>query len=317
MNQPKTGLRRGDLVEVKTPDEILQTLDSEGALENLPFMPEMLQFCGKRFSVSNRALTVCFSGPGSRRGFHGNDVVTLEGLRCSGADHDGCQKACMIFWREAWLRRVDDELLPSKADIGGNERLQTRLKTLTGPERYYCQASELSKVADPLPRFERLGKYISGLRAANFNSLQMANSLRIWLFWRIRQIFLGIYPRGTKRITPEDSLYLQSGEWVEIKPINSIIETLDERGLNRGLYFSPDMRLLCGQRRRVRGRIDKIIVDGTGKMRQLRNTVCLEDATCGCDYMGFGMGGCARSELTYWREIWLRRAGGPYDPTPS
>jgi hypothetical protein len=317
MNQPKTGLRRGDLVEVKTPDEILQTLDSEGALENLPFMPEMLQFCGKRFSVSNRALTVCFSGPGSRRGFRGNDVVTLEGLRCSGADHDGCQKACMIFWREAWLRRVDDELLPSKADVGGNERLQTRLKTLAGPERYYCQASELSKVADPLPRFVRLGKYISGLRADNFNGLQMANSLRIWLFWRSFQIFLGIYPRGTKGPTPEDSLYLQSGEWVEIKPINSIIETLDERGLNRGLYFSPDMRLLCGQRRRVRGRIDKIIVDGTGKMRQLRNTVCLEDATCGCDYMGFGMGGCARCELTYWREIWLRRADGPYDPTPS
>ena len=76
--------------------------------------------------------------------------------------------------------------------------------------------------------------------------------------------------------------------------INSIIETLDARGLNRGLYFSPDMRLLCGQRRRVRGRIDKIIVDGTGKMRQLRNTVCLEEATCGCDYMGFGMGGCSR-----------------------
>ena len=52
-----------------------------------------------------------------------------------------------------------------------------------------------------------------------------------------------------------------------------------------------------------KGRLDKIIVDGTGQMRQLRNTVCLEGSTCGCSYMGFGMGGCARCELTYWREI--------------
>jgi hypothetical protein len=136
------------------------------------------------------------------------------------------------------------------------------------------------------------------------------------LFWRLRQIFLGVYPRGTKKSSPQESLNLKPGEWVEVKPIESIIETLDQRGLNRGLQFSPDMRLLCGQRRRVRGRIDKIIVDGTGKMRQLNNTVSLEDSTCGCDYMGFGMGGCARCELTYWREVWLTRVEGPTAPLP-
>src|SRR5438034_6219461 len=39
--------------------------------------------------------------------FPTDDVVTLDGLRCSGAAHDECQKACMIFWRDAWLRRVE------------------------------------------------------------------------------------------------------------------------------------------------------------------------------------------------------------------
>ena len=249
-------------------------------------------------------------GAGSRRGFPGNDVVTLEGLRCSGADHDGCQKACMIFWREAWLRKVDDDLPQSKLDLGGLASLRARLKIATGPKTYYCQASELSRATYPLSRWERFRKYFGGLSAGNFNVLQMAKSLEIWLLWRIRQILLGVYPRGTNKSTSEDGLNLQSGEWIEVKPITSIIETLDERGLNRGLSFSPDMRLLCGQRRRVRNRIDKIIVDGTGEMRQLRNTVCLEHATCGCAYMGFGMGGCSRCELTYWRENWLRRADG-------
>jgi hypothetical protein len=316
MSQPKAGLRRGDLVEVKDPDEILETLDAEGAVDHLPFMPEMLQFCGKRFSVSGRVLTTCFSGSGSRRGFRAKDVVTLDAARCSGAAHDGCQKACTIFWREAWLRKVDDAVVQSKVDLGDNE-LRAHLRISTSPKIYYCQASELSKATDPLLRWERFRNYWGGLLVGNFDLLQMAQGIGIWLFWKLRQILLGIYPRGSGKSTPVDALDLKPGEWIEVKSIENIIETLDERGLNRGLYFSPDMRLLCGQRRRVKGRLDKIIVDGTGEMRQLRNTVSLDRSTCGCAYMGFGMVGCSRCELVYWREIWLRRADGRSDPPAS
>lgn len=35
-------LRRGDLVEVRTPTEILSSLDSNGTLDGLPFMPKQL-----------------------------------------------------------------------------------------------------------------------------------------------------------------------------------------------------------------------------------------------------------------------------------
>jgi hypothetical protein len=126
-------------------------------------------------------------------------------------------------------------------------------------------------------------------------------------------MLLGVYPRGSNESTPMEGLNLQPGEWVEVKPLPSIIETLNERGQNRGLYFSPEMRLWCGRRCRVKERLDKIIVDGTGQMRQLRNTVCLEGSTCGCSYLGFGTDGCSRCEVTYWREIWLRRSDGHTD----
>jgi len=49
-------LRAGDLVETKTPEEILSALDAEGALDHLPFMPEMLEFCGKRFRVAKKVV---------------------------------------------------------------------------------------------------------------------------------------------------------------------------------------------------------------------------------------------------------------------
>jgi hypothetical protein len=309
MIQENARLYPGDLVEVKGADEILQTLDGGGAMDHLPFMPEMLEFCGKQFRVSQRVLVACFSGAGSPRGFRGDDVVTLDGLRCSGTDHDGCQKACMIFWREAWLRKVDDPIPQSKLDLAGGERLRARLKTSSGSGTYYCQASELSKAANSLSVGQRIERYFGALRAGNFNALQMAQGMGIWLFWRIRRILLGVYPRGSKKSTTPDGLNLQPGEWVEIKPLKDILDTLNESGYNRGLRFSPDMRLLCGQRRRVQGRLDRIIVDGTGAMRQLRNTVCLEGSTCGCAYMGFGMIGCSRCELVYWRETWLRRCG--------
>ena len=79
----------------KTPDEIVQTLDAQGASDHLPFMPEMLESCGRRFRVSRRALTLCFSGPSSSRGFRTDDVVTLDGVRCFGAAQGDYQKGCI------------------------------------------------------------------------------------------------------------------------------------------------------------------------------------------------------------------------------
>jgi hypothetical protein len=296
-------------VEVKAPDEILQTLDAEGTLDHLPFMPEMMEFCGRRFRVARRVVKTCFSGPnsyGAMREFRGDDVVTLEGLRCSGAAHDGCQKACMTFWRDAWLRRVEDAGVQSTLDQGGGGRLRARLKTMTGPTTYFCQASELLKATNSLSRREQLGKCFSEIRAGNCGALHMAGRLGIWLFWRIRRKLLGEYARGSNTSTPVESLNLQPGEWIEVKTLDSIKETLNAAGHNRGMYFSPDLRLSCGWRSRVKGRLDKIIVDGTGEMRQLRNTVYLEGSLCGC--AGVSIGGCSRSEVVYWREIWLRRS---------
>src|SRR5712664_4354909 len=126
MKQPTQELRPGDLVEVKAPNEIIQTLDADGTLDKLPFMPEMLGYCGKKFRVARRVVKTCTSGTlagSSMLGFRSDDVVLLDGLRCSGVDHDGCEKACMIFWREAWLRKVENAAAESEVDLGGREQL--------------------------------------------------------------------------------------------------------------------------------------------------------------------------------------------------
>src|SRR5579872_4434574 len=102
----RLGLRAGDVVEVRSQDEILATLDENGTLDAMPFMPEMLEFCGKRLRVYKRADKTCdFVEGWSLRRI--TDTVHLEDNRCSGAAHGGCQAACLIFWKEAWLKRVE------------------------------------------------------------------------------------------------------------------------------------------------------------------------------------------------------------------
>ena len=67
-------------------------------------MPEMLEYCGRVLPVVQRADKTC-AGQGVVRRMH--NTVHLRRSRCDGAAHGGCQAACLLFWKEAWLERVE------------------------------------------------------------------------------------------------------------------------------------------------------------------------------------------------------------------
>src|SRR3954451_17204314 len=108
-------LRPGDVVEVLSPAEIFATLDGD-ATDDMPFMAEMLQHAGKRYTVSRRVDKICdtVSSTGSRRM---QATVYLDDLRCDGSAHGGCQAGCRLYWKEAWLRRVDADTPSTTAPI--------------------------------------------------------------------------------------------------------------------------------------------------------------------------------------------------------
>src|SRR3954453_12921045 len=115
----KRPLRPGDIVEVRSPAEILATLDSSATLDKMPFMPEMVSHVGRRYTVTRRVDKICdtIASTGSRR-MHA--TVYLEDLRCDGSDHGGCQAGCKLYWKEAWLRGVDGAVAPA-AEGGGEQ----------------------------------------------------------------------------------------------------------------------------------------------------------------------------------------------------
>jgi hypothetical protein len=86
----ESGLRRGERVEVRSREEVLRTLDRNGQLKGLPFMPEMFEACGQRFRVFKRAHKTC-DPPNGLQGRRMLRAVHLEEFRCNGAAHGGCQ----------------------------------------------------------------------------------------------------------------------------------------------------------------------------------------------------------------------------------
>jgi hypothetical protein len=101
----------------------------------------------------------------------------------------------------------------------------------------------------------------------------------------------------------QEKLELQPGELVEVKSLEEILATLDGNRRNNGLLWMTGMSRYCGQRHRVRRRVERIMLESNGELRNMRNTVLLEGVMCD----GAAFGGCDRSCFHFWREVWLKR----------
>jgi hypothetical protein len=321
----------GAWVEVLSAREIAAALDAKGQLEGLPFMPEMVRYCGRRFRVALRAERTCaHPSPAPLRRLE--RTVTLAGLRCDGAAHGGCQLGCMLLWKEAWLRPVDGPAVraepprpegsrPSRApEAAGGEPPPPGADPIPAPDapaltvrdpadpaRWVCQATALPAATAPGEPLWRPGQYVRFLRTRTFDLPGLVAMLgRPALRWVGRRARNAVAPRrSTPAGAPEHGeLGLRPGEWVEVKSPAEIAATLDARRKNRGLAFSGEMVEYCGRRMRVAARVERIVDESTGALRTLRNTVLLERCTCD-RYLG-----CARGMPLMWREAWLKRAPG-------
>jgi hypothetical protein len=341
-------LRAGDWVEVRTREEILRTLDTRGCLENMPFMPEMLRYTGQRFRVFKRAHRTCdtIDYVGGR---HLKRTVHLEGLRCDGTAHGNCEALCLLFWKEAWLKKVDGpggaSATPARATAletgAAAEAILLRGTRKAGEAAdaldptYVCQATKLLDATVPLRRSD-LEPYLEDLASGNVRPGQMLKALAYVLFgflvggrYGLGTPLIALYdvfqkliggtpypgrrgkiPKGGK--TPSRRLDLQPGETVRVRTLGEILETVDEKLRNRGMGWHAEMVRMTGRTFRVAARLQKIINEKTGKMIHLKNdVVILEDGVCLAQYINNCRRFCPRSTYGYFREIWLERLPGP------
>jgi len=101
------GLRPGELVEVKSIDDILATLGPDRKHKGLLWMTGMRKYCGKRYRVLKRIENILLETNGDSRKM--KNTVILEGVMCDGSEFGDCDRSCFHFWREAWLKRIEEE----------------------------------------------------------------------------------------------------------------------------------------------------------------------------------------------------------------
>jgi hypothetical protein len=95
----------GELVQVRSKEEIFSTLNERGRNKGLYFMPEMIKFCGKEFRVFKRVSKIRLESNGELRKLK-TPSIFLEDVLCDGEFNYGCERACFLYWREDWLKRV-------------------------------------------------------------------------------------------------------------------------------------------------------------------------------------------------------------------
>jgi hypothetical protein len=321
-------MRAGDRVELRSPAEILATLDPQGSLEGVPFMPEMLEFFGRAFTVEARVERACdtiaYTGPRRLA-----DTLLLDDLRCNGSAHAGCGTQCRLYWKEAWLRPEGSE--PRVSDEVDREALLQLRQLATAnvhaadstPESptFRCQATELIRASEPVGWYRVLRELRSG-------------NVGLWSWMRVtaRIILdeigqrLGLFRyepfgdqelKGRRSFVDPDARTLQPGELVRVRTKREIRDTLAENGKNRGLWFDREMVPYCGHTARVRSKVERFIDEGSGKLVELESDCYILDGVVCGGQLSENRWFCPRALYPWWRESWLQPVDDDGDPSSS
>lgn len=311
-------MRAGDSVELRSPAEILATLDEHGLLEGLPFMPEMLGYFGRTFRVDAQVERACdtIGYTGVRRL---KDTVILDDLRCDGSGHAGCQAQCRLYWKEAWLRPAGSR--KSNGDVRGDESL-AQLKRIAETNvhgeastheepTFRCQATELLRASEPVGWWsvrslvhEFTGGNVGFFKFVRFMTRLVVEEIARRIGLLTQHAFKHSQLSEQPAVT-QDLRGFRPGELVQIRSRHEIRETLTPEGKNRGLWFDREMLPYCGQKARVKTKVERFIDEGSGRLVELASDCyILDDVVCQSS-RSEGRWFCPRAIYPWWREAWL------------
>ena len=91
----------GDMVRIRSKDEIQKTLDGSGRTRGCLFTQAMYGHCGKEYRVFKRVDH--FFDETRRRMCKCNNLFLLEGAHCS---RTTCDRSCYYFWHASWLQKL-------------------------------------------------------------------------------------------------------------------------------------------------------------------------------------------------------------------
>ena len=102
---PTTPFLDGEVVRVRSYEEILSTLDPFKELKGCAFLPSMAKYCGTEQRVLRSMRSFMDERDYKLKKVRG--VILLENVICNGnATFGECDRCCFLFWREEWLEKI-------------------------------------------------------------------------------------------------------------------------------------------------------------------------------------------------------------------
>ena len=150
--------------------------------------------------------------------------------------HGGCDRACLIFWNESWLKRSGS--LTSSNGFHLPKVCRAHLESLAIVDgQFFCQSTEILNASKPLPWWEpkqylwdlkynrtSVVHFLQSLFIAFYNKVAHVSRLKPWRF-----------VVGSAENFREQPLNLQPGDLVRVKSLSQIRQTLDAEGKHQNL----------------------------------------------------------------------------------
>jgi hypothetical protein len=105
-NNKSVLLKEGDLVRVRSKEQIKSTLDHLGKLKGCSFMEDVMSpYCDSVHRIHK--VMERFVDERELRVKKCKGLVLLDGVLCQGTTSFGrCDRSCYVFWREEWLEKI-------------------------------------------------------------------------------------------------------------------------------------------------------------------------------------------------------------------
>ena len=218
--------RVGDEVQVANAEHILSTLDANCRFEGLPFMPQMVPFCGQKLIVTRWVNNVCYPVQGGADYGNLTNSVLLNVSRCDGASFGGCQMACPLIWKTNWLWPNTNQAEVAD-DLNAPEAVQQLSDFATAnamnSDLASCQATQLHQITHKRNRLN-IGQYVDEVNLNRVSVTAMATSFCGGMLGRVTGNSQSVV--GTQKRTPISDLQLASGDTVIVKAESDILKLL-------------------------------------------------------------------------------------------
>lgn len=98
----------GDMIKVRSEEEIRSVLNDWGGYKGCIFTPEMYGHCNKTYRVFKKI--DYFYDEVKQKMCKCKDIFLLEGILCGGQRKmfpSNCDRNCFLFWHSAWLQKLE------------------------------------------------------------------------------------------------------------------------------------------------------------------------------------------------------------------